>query len=217
MIEGLIPSLHTLFRDVGYLEHCVNCVKRLTALSPQQSLSRSMKGRFTGANQRHGRVKVQVTEGKFVYRQGTPEDQVDFGYRQLYAFAMRHWPDMPKEPEIEDPQMKAPTKADEATLGHFADLAAELGFHSDQITDLQQYSGRGDAPAEYHQSNPILVTSGKGVHVKKGAGSRALANLWETGTVCLSTIYMMSGKSKEAVSHHFLSGNQCTWLFLVNR
>ena len=35
MIEGLIPSFYTLFRDVQYLEHCVNCVKRLTALYPQ--------------------------------------------------------------------------------------------------------------------------------------------------------------------------------------
>ncbi|KAH6721992.1 hypothetical protein BKA61DRAFT_451319, partial [Leptodontidium sp. MPI-SDFR-AT-0119] len=39
MVEGLIPSLHTFFMDVLYLENCVNCVKRLTTLSARQSLS----------------------------------------------------------------------------------------------------------------------------------------------------------------------------------
>jgi hypothetical protein len=74
----------------------------LTALSPGQSLSNTMKRRFTGVNQRQGQLKIQVAEDKFIYRQGSPEDQVDFGCRQIHAFAMRNWPDMPKEPEIED-------------------------------------------------------------------------------------------------------------------
>ncbi|CAG8978002.1 hypothetical protein HYALB_00000671 [Hymenoscyphus albidus] len=167
MIEGLIPSFYTLFRDVQYLEHCVNCVKRLTALSPQQTLSTSMKGRFTGVNQRQGQLKVQVAEDKFIYKHGTPQDQVDFGYRQIHAFAMRNWPNMPKEPGTEDPQMKTPIKADLDTLRRFADLAAELGFKSDQITNLQQHPESGNAPTEHPQSRPILVTSGKGVPVKK--------------------------------------------------
>ena len=103
MVEGLIPLFYTLFRDVQYLEDCVNCVKRLIALSPGESLSNAIKRRFTGVNQRQGQLKIQVAEDKFIYRQGTPEDQVDFGCRQIHAFAMRNWPDMPKEPEIEDP------------------------------------------------------------------------------------------------------------------
>lgn len=74
MIEGLLPSFYTLFRDVQYLEHCVNCVKRLTTLSPGQSISNTIKRRFTSVNQRQGQLKVQVTEDKFIYKQGTPED-----------------------------------------------------------------------------------------------------------------------------------------------
>ena len=170
MIEGLIPSIHTLFRDVLYLENCANCVKRLTTLSPGQSLSDAMKRRFTGVNQEPGQLKVQVTEDKFICRQGTPEDQADLGYRQIFAFAMRYWPDMPREPQKEDPQMKPPTKADSATIRNFADLAAELGFKSDQITDLKQYPGRGNAPTEHPHSRSSLVTSGKGVHINKRCG-----------------------------------------------
>ncbi|PVH78800.1 hypothetical protein DL98DRAFT_655841 [Cadophora sp. DSE1049] len=63
--------------------------------------------------------------------------------------------------------MKPPTEADPATLRSFADLAAELGFKSDQITDLQEFPGRPNAPTEHPRSRPALVTSGKGVHVKK--------------------------------------------------
>jgi hypothetical protein len=100
-------------------------------VSPQENLANAMKRKFTGVNQRQGQLKVQISENKFIYRKGTPEDQIDYGYRQLHAFAMRDWPDMPKEPEKEDPRMKAPTRANLATLRRFADLATELGFHSD--------------------------------------------------------------------------------------
>ncbi|XMA13640.1 hypothetical protein WAI453_006431 [Rhynchosporium graminicola] len=86
---------------------------------------------------------------------------------------MRHWPDMPKKSQKEDPQIKTPTKADPAILRNFADLAAKLGFESDQITDLQQYSGCGNVPTESLQSRPSLVTAGKGVHVKKRYGKQS--------------------------------------------
>ncbi|PVH71507.1 hypothetical protein DL98DRAFT_435016, partial [Cadophora sp. DSE1049] len=98
IIEGLILLIHTFFKDVIYLENCVNYVKRLTTLSSGQSLLIVIKRRFTSVNQEPGQVKVQVTEDEFIYRQGTPEEQADLGYRQIYAFAMRYWPDMPKKP-----------------------------------------------------------------------------------------------------------------------
>jgi len=167
MIEGLIPSFHTFFRDVLYLENCANCVKRLTILSPGQSLSNAMKRRFTSVNQEPRQVKVQVTEDEFICRQGTPEDQADLGYLQIFAFAMRDWPDMPREPQKEDTQIKPPTEADSATLRNFADLAAELGFKSNQITDLQEFPGRPNALTEHPQSRLNPVTSRKGVHIKK--------------------------------------------------
>ena len=66
--------------------------------------------------------------------------------------------------------MKPPTKADSAILRNFADLAAELGFKSDQITDLKKYPGRGNAPKEHPQSRSNLVTAGKGVHISKRCG-----------------------------------------------
>jgi len=93
MVEGLIQLFYILFRDVQYLEDC---------MSPGQSLSNTMKQRFTGVNQRQGQLKLQVAEDKFIYRLGTPEDQIDFRCRQIHAFAIRNWPDIPKEPEIVD-------------------------------------------------------------------------------------------------------------------
>ncbi|KAH6696624.1 hypothetical protein BKA61DRAFT_710266 [Leptodontidium sp. MPI-SDFR-AT-0119] len=82
---------------------------------------------------------------------------------------MRYWPDMPKA-QKEDTQMRPPTEADPATLRRFADLAAELGFKSDQITDWQEFPGRPNAPTEHLWSGPNLVTSGKGVLIKKRCG-----------------------------------------------
>lgn len=32
LVNGLIPSLHTFFRDLQYLQACVDCVKRLIVL-----------------------------------------------------------------------------------------------------------------------------------------------------------------------------------------
>ena len=35
LVNGLIPSLYTFFRDLQYLQACVDCVKRLISLSPK--------------------------------------------------------------------------------------------------------------------------------------------------------------------------------------
>jgi hypothetical protein len=173
MTKGLIPSIHTLFRDIQYLEDYVNCVKRLTTVSPRENLANTMKRKFTGVNQRQGQLKLQISEDKFIYRKGTPQDQIDYGYRQLHAFAMRYWPDMPKEPEKEDPRIKAPTRANLVTLRRFANLATELGFKSDQITKLRQHRERENTPAAVPpQSKPALVTSGKGVPLKNRCGKQ---------------------------------------------
>ncbi|KFY68421.1 hypothetical protein V496_01043 [Pseudogymnoascus sp. VKM F-4515 (FW-2607)] len=98
MVDGLIPSLFTFFKDVRYLELCNNCLKRL------------------------------VTENSFIYWQGTREKRIDTGCRGLHAFAMRNYPDIPKETVAEDPVKKPIARADNAVLRLYADLATELGF-----------------------------------------------------------------------------------------
>lgn len=49
LFDGLIPSLHT-FRDLQYLQACVDCVKRLISLSPEQTMFNAMERAFIGIN-----------------------------------------------------------------------------------------------------------------------------------------------------------------------
>jgi hypothetical protein len=174
-VEGLIPSLATFFKDIGYLERLANCVKRLTGDNVQ--ISHAFKQLFSPVDQQDGRVritdgqaKIQVAENAFVYGQGTRGDQVDLGYRQIIAYAMRHFADMPKEPVKEDRVMQPAAMADRAVLRRFADLADQLGFTSPRIKHLQQYPAAlaEQAPPSEH---PPLNTSGSGVGIAHRCGT----------------------------------------------
>ncbi|KFX95974.1 hypothetical protein V490_03610 [Pseudogymnoascus sp. VKM F-3557] len=174
-VEGLIPSLATFFKDIGYLERLANCVKRLTGDNVQ--ISHAFKQLFSPVDPQDGRVRItdgqariQVAENAFVYGQGTRGDQVDLGYRQIIAYAMRHFADMPKEPVKEDRVMQPAAMADRAVLRRFADLADQLGFTSPRIKHLQQYPAAlaEQAPPSEH---PPLITSGSGVEIAHRCGT----------------------------------------------
>ena len=64
-IDGLIPSLYTFFKDVQYLQVYINYIKRLTKVSPRETVLLSMKDKFTGQNQARDQVKIQVTENTY--------------------------------------------------------------------------------------------------------------------------------------------------------
>ncbi|ELR03478.1 hypothetical protein GMDG_06208 [Pseudogymnoascus destructans 20631-21] len=165
-VEGLIPSLATFFKDIGYLERLTNCIKRLTGDNVQ--ISHAFKQLFSPVDQKDSRIritdgqaKIQVAENAFVYGQGMRRDQVDLGYWQITAYAMRHFADMPKEPVKEDRVMQPAAMADRAVLRRFADLADQLGFTGPRIKHLQQYPAAlaEQAPPSEH---PPLITSGSG-------------------------------------------------------
>ena len=98
LVDGLIPSLYTFFRDLQYLQSCVDCVKRLISPSPEQTLFNAIKYTFTDINQRNGQVTLQIAESEFINRPSTVADQVNLDYQQIHAYAMRNFLDMPKEP-----------------------------------------------------------------------------------------------------------------------
>jgi hypothetical protein len=177
MVEGLVPSLFTFFRDIQYLDVCVDCVKRLSTLSPGQSVSDAMARRCKSVNQEGGQTRIQIAEDTFVSRPGSKIDRKDLGYRQIYAYAMRNYPDMPREPEKEDPVKRSAGKADPAVLRGLAELAGPLGVESRQITALKQYPNSRSTRREDPPSRPLLVTSGPGVPRGQRSGvprSRAL-------------------------------------------
>ncbi|KAL5313293.1 hypothetical protein ACEPPN_019026 [Leptodophora sp. 'Broadleaf-Isolate-01'] len=113
MIDGLVPSLFTFFRDIQHLKLCINCLKRLVVVPRRESICETLVRTYS--------------EESFLDRAGTPADCVDLGIRQLVALAMRDYPAMPAD-RVQAVQT-APTKeADPAVLRSLADLAYELGF-----------------------------------------------------------------------------------------
>ena len=95
----------------------------------------------------HKSCSISRTEDRkvtsFIVRSGTAADRLDWGYRQLWLFAMRHYRDMPTEARKMKKDLLAKPgveKADEQVLSEFAALADRLGFESDEIRALKQRS-----------------------------------------------------------------------------
>ncbi|KAL5325404.1 hypothetical protein ACEPPN_006529 [Leptodophora sp. 'Broadleaf-Isolate-01'] len=169
MIEGLVPSLRTFFCDVVYLELLTNSVRRLTQVPKNKSLIEALRKRFTGVNQEDGLIRIQIAEDTFIRRGGSRADQIEYGIRHLFTFAMREYPSMPREPDKENLVQKPRAHAVPAVLRCLADLASELGFDSDEIKAMQRLGT--DARQTYPQSRPILVTSGPGVALADRCGT----------------------------------------------
>lgn len=105
---------------------------------------------------------MQVAEDCFITVPGNRADRVDWSVRQLYAFTMRYHCDLPPDPEHENLITMPRARADPAVLRQFADLAARLGFMSDEI-DLHQYPVPSVARPEPQHAGPYLVTTGPGL------------------------------------------------------
>ena len=180
-VDGLIPSLFTFFEDVKYLEACANCVKRLVSLSPRDTVSTALEKAFCDANQRADRTVIQVTESSFTSSPASLADRVDLSYRQLHAYAMRHYLQMPREPKGKELLARLMVNTDETVLRDFADLADRLGFGSPEITALKQCPKSTVARARSERSKPLLVTDGAGEIKKRRCGLPRVEDYVEDG------------------------------------
>jgi hypothetical protein len=118
MVDGLILSLYTFFADIDYLRDCVDCVKRLVHVGRgvTKTVTSSLRKKLNRVPAKECQIVVQIAEDRFISISGSRADRVDLHVRQVYAFAMRH-----------------SVNIDPAVLRRFADLAARLGFDSDEI------------------------------------------------------------------------------------
>lgn len=138
-IACLIPSLYTLFEDLKLLSPCVKIIKALIEPPFKGSLHDMMEQQFSGANQAPGAVVMQDTETVFNLCEGSATDQFEFGYRQLYLFALRHFPRMIGECPKKEKDRPKPTieEPDPVTWYRFALLADRLGFDSEVVRQLK--------------------------------------------------------------------------------
>ncbi|KAF6229360.1 hypothetical protein HO133_007476 [Letharia lupina] len=142
MLDGLVPFIFTFFKDVHYLEVLAGCMTRLTRLLPEDTVSTALARAFSDTTERTDRAVLQIAESSFTSCPAQSVDPVDLGLRQLYAYAMRHYPQMPKSPKPStrrEIMMRPTTHADPTVLREFAELAERLGFESPEIADLKQY------------------------------------------------------------------------------
>jgi hypothetical protein len=111
--DRLIPSLFTFFEDARYLRGPAGYMKRLMKLSNDDQVSRTLKHRFTGANQRIDTCMVQVSESQLEARPGNLHDQLGLGCRQMWIMMMR--------------------SDEKSVLSNWKNLGHLLGFETRQI------------------------------------------------------------------------------------
>ncbi|KAJ0100649.1 uncharacterized protein J7T55_010252, partial [Diaporthe amygdali] len=96
---------------------------------------------FTGRGLPHQQWPLQVGEGESNCRweRGSGEDQFEFGYRQVWLYAWRHWtkliPECPKKDDND--YTPVPQRPDPKAWYGMASLAARVGFESDEIERLR--------------------------------------------------------------------------------
>jgi len=169
-VDGLIPSLYALFENVNYLKALAACMTRLVRPSPGDTVSTALFKAFSDINQRADRAVIQITEPGFSSSPASSADRADLGVRQLYAYAMRHYLQMPSDLKGKELLARHTTNADRTVLREFADLAERLGFESPEITALKEHPHARDARNPSENSKPLLVTDGAGVKKKRRCG-----------------------------------------------
>ena len=169
-VDGLIPSLYALFENVNYLKALVDCMTRLVRPSPGDTVSTALFKAFSDTNQRPDRAVIQVTESSFASSPASSADRADLAVRQLYAFAMRHYLQMPRDLKGKELLARHTTNADRTVLREFADLAERLGFKSPEIIALKEHPQARNARDPSEISKPLLVTDGAGVKKKRRCG-----------------------------------------------
>ena len=168
--KGLIPSLYAFFRNLCYWEACVDSIRHLVTVSRRDTIFTALERHFIGINQQEGEVVIQVDESNFTTTSGSTADQVEFGCRQIVAFAMRHFVEIPRAPVGEDILGKPRAKADKAVLHQYADLATRLGFQSPKIEELMKNPQTSVSQAIQPSTRPPLVTAGPGEDIRQRCG-----------------------------------------------
>jgi len=165
--RSLVPSLRSFFRNSYYMEKCVNCIERLTGPYAGKTVFTALEEAFDGTNLGTAHMAIQVMESEFSSRSA---DRLDLGCRQLYAYTMRHFLDMPREPQVRDRRALSTAKADRAVLRDFADLASPLGFDTPEIRELKQHQYAPVRTLSSERTSPLLITEGPGEDIERRCG-----------------------------------------------
>ena len=204
-VDGLIPSLYALFENVNYLKALAACMTRLVRPSPGDTVSTALFKAFSDINQRADRAVIQITESRFSSSPASSVDRADLGVRQLYAYAMRHYLQMPRDLKGKELLARHTTNADRTVLREFADLAERLGFESPEITALKEHPHARDARNPSENSKPLLVTDGAGVKKKRRCGLPSVEEyLEDSESLFINHLHDVDEEQGEGITSFFV-------------
>ncbi|KAF2458845.1 hypothetical protein BDY21DRAFT_283526 [Lineolata rhizophorae] len=137
-----VPTIYTFRKDLKYIRPCARIMRQLLIKPGRRSkytIRQAAEHAFSGVNQTDGCFIVQAPDSSLISFPGSLTDQIEFGYRQIYIYAMRYILDMvPERARKEDghatPQ---PRKPSPRLWNDIANLAYRLGFESLEINRLR--------------------------------------------------------------------------------
>jgi hypothetical protein len=162
--KGIIPSLSKFFQDVHLLQACVNSIRWLVTVPPDQTVFTALGEAYT---QRETQI-VQTSDTTVRSETGSRSYCMRLAYLGLFAIAMQVYRGLPKAPGEENLKEMPRAQADREVLQRFASFAYLLGFWSPEIEELRVDSEPSltDAP----ELIPITVTTGPGEDIKRRSG-----------------------------------------------
>jgi hypothetical protein len=136
--DGIIPSLRTFFSDIDHLETCANAVKILVHPGTNgRTERRAMQYCHVPTDPIEKGCLIQTSEHTFERRLDSPEVQQELSYRQIWMYAMRHYPRILRAQTKCSPLENFPNKNPDAIeVYEMAWLAQKLGFWSPALEKL---------------------------------------------------------------------------------
>ena len=137
-IRYIVPSLRTFFEDTKWLEPCAKIMRTLLDTKKKESLKRSFSRIYEGINSETGQFRILTQNLGFVTHRGSGDEAFSSGYRQLWLFAWRTFPELSailprKDIGKPKPRDKAINQQYQRQL---ARLAKDLGFSSPRVETL---------------------------------------------------------------------------------
>ena len=159
--EHTIPSIYTCIENTKWLEPGVRILKELLPENGKGSISQQ----FRALHNRQANMKVQTSEFTSEDRTSPSGDAFWLSHRQLFLFALRHFPEMDgQSPRKDAPKQNTPSSGIQQRWWHrISSLASECGYQGlrrkyrdRQAADAKTVEDcvRSILPTKYYQIEP---------------------------------------------------------------
>ncbi|KAH7184255.1 hypothetical protein DER44DRAFT_862599 [Fusarium oxysporum] len=152
--DRVVPTLGIFFRNTLYLQSVIDCLRHLV---PRHRQARDLWDDLNNGFEERGdgRCLLQVSDTRFKLVHVSEIDQFEIARRQLWLFALREFPSLPRD--VTSKRAEPKSCVDEAKLFELAVLAHRLGCRSDQIDHIRANACWRQSPIQsvYKQDSNI--------------------------------------------------------------